>query len=425
MLAAVNVRLLLLLIPLSIARAQQADSTWNQHIDAARVSDPATAHEHLVRALALLHGHPDVYYDLARNAVRLQQPEAAIADLKIITGMGLGWDGLDKDTVLAPLHGRPDFDAILAAMAANQLPIGHAVTVATFDDPDLLTEDVAYDPSTLTYYVTSIRKCEILALVVGKRATTFATTLLSPMAIAIDTGRHTLWATIAAMPQAQGANKADSGHTGVVKYDLTTGRLIGRYDLPYDRKAHALGDMTLDASGNAIVSDGSGGGVYMVRRDAQTGTVPSVLVAPGTFDSPQTPAVAPDGRILVPDYGLGVGVISPITHAVSWIAHADTVAMHGIDGMYLVGHTLYAIQNGAAPERVVRFVLDPSLRRVVDWSVVERATPGLGDPTHGVVIGDDFVFIANSGWDRFADDGHITKPAGDPARLVRVSTKQP
>jgi hypothetical protein len=117
---------------------------------------------------------------------------------------------------------------------------------------------------------------------------------------------------------------------------------------------------------------------------------------------------------------MGVATIDPATHAVSWLAHADTVALNGIDGMYLVGHVLYAIQNGTSPERVTRFVLDPDLRRVVTWSVVERATPGLGDPTHAVVVGNDLIFIANSGWDRFGDDGHITNPKGAPARLEKT-----
>jgi hypothetical protein len=117
---------------------------------------------------------------------------------------------------------------------------------------------------------------------------------------------------------------------------------------------------------------------------------------------------------------MGVATVDPATRTVSWIAHADTVALNGIDGMYLVGHVLYAIQNGTSPERVTRFVLDPDLRRVVDWSVVERATPDLGDPTHGVVVDDQFYFIANSGWDRFGDDGHITKATGTPARLEKT-----
>jgi hypothetical protein len=242
------------------------------------------------------------------------------------------------------------------------------------------------------------------------------------MALVVDAKRRTLWVSIAGMAQAEGHEPADTGRSGVLRYDLTTRKLIAHYDLPVDGPQHVLGDMTLDASGNAIVSDGAGGGVYSIDRERG---VLSALIPPGTFESPQNPAVAPDGRILVADYAMGVATIDPATHAVSWIAHADTVALNGIDGMYLVGHVLYAIQNGTNPERVTRFVLDPDLRRVVTWSVLERATKGLGDPTHGVVVGDQFYFIANSGWDRFADDGHITNRTGTPARLEKTKLDDP
>jgi hypothetical protein len=398
---------------LLVALAQRVDSTYQQHIAAARASTPAVAREHLLRALALLHGHPDVYYMLARNAARLGQPDAAIAYLRTLAAMGLAY-GADHDSVLAPLRARADFAAVIRAMAANRSSVAHARTALSLGDPDLLTEDVAYDPSGHTFYVSSIHRKKILALPEHGQPATFATTTIAPMALVVDTRRRALWATVASV-----FHDADSGRTAVVRYDLATGRLTGRYELPVDGAARALGDMTLDASGNAIASDGTGGGVYIVER--ARGAL-STLVPPGVFDSPQTPAVAPDGRILVADYAYGVAIIDPATHGVSWIAHADTVAMCGIDGMYLIGHVLYAIQNGTTPERVVRFVLAPDLRRVVDWSVVERATPGLGDPTHGVVVGNDFYFIANSGWDRFGDDGRITKPAGTPPRLERVTT---
>jgi hypothetical protein len=400
---------------LLLALFQRPDSTYHDHLAAARASAPAVAREHLLRALALLHGHPDVFYLLARNAAATGQPEAAVGYLRTIAAMGLAYD-TDKDTALAPLRGRADFSAAVAAMAANRKPIGHATTTATLGDPDLLTEDVAYDPVERTFYVSSIHRRKVIAST-GSLWTTFATTPLAPMALVVDARRRTLWVSIAGMAQAEGHEPADSGRSGVLRYDLTTRRQTGHYDLPVDGAQHVLGDMTLDTAGDAIVSDGAGGGVYIVDRRKQT---LSALVPPGTLQSPQNPAVASDGRILVADYAMGVATIDPTTHAVSWIAHADTVAMNGIDGMYLVGHVLYAIQNGTSPERVTRFVLDPDLRRVVDWSVVERATPGLGDPTHGVVVGDQFYFIANSGWDRFADDGHITNPTGKPARLEKT-----
>jgi len=418
MLFAVSGRLVLTLSLLasSIGRAQRADSTYQDHIAAARASAPPAAREHLLRALALLHGHPDVFYLLARNATTMGQPEAAVGYLRTIAAMGLAY-AADSDSTLAPLRTRADFRVVMTAMAANKSPIGHATTVSTLDDPDLLTEDVAYDPADRTYYLSAIHRRKILAIDQHGVFTTFATTALAPMALVVDAKRHTLWASIAGMAQAEGHEPADTGRSGVLRYDLTTRKLIAHYDLPVDGPQHVLGDMTLDASGNAIVSDGAGGGVYRIDRERG---VLSALVPPGTFQSPQNPAVAPDGRIFVADYAMGVATIDPATHAVSWLAHADTVALNGIDGMYLVGHVLYAIQNGTNPERVTRFVLDPDLRRVVTWSVVERATPGLGDPTHAVVVGNDLIFIANSGWDRFGDDGHITNPKGMPARLERT-----
>jgi hypothetical protein len=406
---------------LLLALLQQPDSTYHDHIAAARASAPPVAREHLLRALALLHGHPDVFYLLARNATLMGQPEAAVGYLRTIAAMGLAYRA-DSDSTLAPLRSRADFRAVVAAMAANKSPIGHATTVSTLDDPDLLTEDVAYDPADRTFYLSSIHRRKIVAISADGGRTTFATMPLAPMALVVDAKRRTLWVSIAGMAQAEGHEPADTGRSGVLRYDLTTRKLIAHYDLPVDGPQHVLGDMTLDASGNAIVSDGAGGGVYTIDRERG---VLSALIPPGTFQSPQNPAVAPDGRILVADYAMGVATIDPATHAVSWIAHADTVALNGIDGMYLVGHVLYAIQNGTNPERVTRFVLDPDLRRVVTWSVLERATKGLGDPTHGVVVGDQFYFIANSGWDRFADDGHITNRTGTPARLEKTKLDDP
>ena len=45
------------------------------------------------------------------------------------------------------------------------------------------------------------------------------------------------------------------------------------------------------------------------------------------------------------------------------------------------------------------------MTRVLSETVVERATPTLGDPTHGVIVKGTFYYIANSGWDAIEDDG--------------------
>jgi hypothetical protein len=149
------------------------------------------------------------------------------------------------------------------------------------------------------------------------------------------------------------------------------------------------------------------------------------LVAPGTFKSPQAPVVLADGRILVADYALGLAVVDPRTRRVSWIVHPDSVALSGIDGMVLRGHELYAIQNGVAPERVVRIDLDGAFARVAGLHVIERATARLGEPTHGIIVGNGFYFIANSGWDRFGPDGRMTAQHRGPPAIVRVPLPPP
>jgi hypothetical protein len=83
--------------------------------------------------------------------------------------------------------------------------------------------------------------------------------------------------------------------------------------------------------------------------------------------------------------------------------------LSGIDGLYAAGSTLIATQNGTSPERVVRFALTSLETRVLSELLIERATPTLGDPTHGVVVGDYFYYIANSGWDSLDQHGVAKK----------------
>ena len=50
--------------------------------------------------------------------------------------------------------------------------------------------------------------------------------------------------------------------------------------------------------------------------------------------------------------------------------------------------------------------------------MIERATATLGDPTHGVRVGDAFYYIANSGWDALNPDGSVKPGVTMAASLV-------
>jgi hypothetical protein len=197
------------------------------------------------------------------------------------------------------------------------------------------------------------------------------------------------------MPEGLDYKAADEGKSALLKFSLESGKQLRRYDLPPGGK-HALGDMTLSTSGDAYISDGYGV-VYTVAHDRDN---LEVLVGPGTFRSPQTPALSPDGRrLLVPDYSRGISRVDLATKQSKLVAHPPDLSLGGIDGMYLSGQTLIAIQNGTAPPRIIRMQLDAALTKIEKWDTLEANWKGLGDPTHGVFVAGRFYFIANSGWD--------------------------
>jgi hypothetical protein len=180
-----------------------------------------------------------------------------------------------------------------------------------------------------------------------------------------------------------------------------------------------LGDMTVSPDGAAYVSESLRGAVYVIH--GPSGSL-ETLVPEGTFRSPQTPAMTPDRtRLLIPDYVLGIAIVDLSTRHVTWLGHRRDVALTGIDGLYVSGHALIAVQNGTQPERVIRAELDDGMTRVETSQVLQQNTPGLGDPTHGVVVGRDFQFIANSGWDRVDDSNPAGRllPGASP-RIMRI-----
>jgi sugar lactone lactonase YvrE len=204
----------------------------------------------------------------------------------------------------------------------------------------------------------------------------------------------------------------------VLCFELSSGHLLRRIEGP---PHSAFGDMALTPQGDPIVGDGAGGGVYRVQGDALQ------RLDRGDFISPQTAAMHPDGRhIFVPDYTRGIGVLDLTNKKVTWLGQGGSkpYALGGVDGLYFDHGFLILVQNGASPERVLRLQLDSTLGRIVSEQIIERATPTLGDPTHGVIVGDFFYYIANSGWNQVDDHGVLPPGAAfTAARIMRFRVR--
>ena len=356
-----------------------------------------------------MNGAPDSVLQLMSAEAFAGNVDGALTEFKEYVRMGQANEDVLKLKQFDALRANPQFAPIHKEMTANLTSISRASKACSLGDSTLLPEDIDYDPETKRFYISSVLRKELLTSDMQGNTHLFAE---APdhwpmMALKIDREHRILWATEVALDGFTIVDQKDWGRSAILIYDLKSGKLLHRIEEPIHT---ALGDMTLTQDGDAILSDGDGGGIYRVRRETQQ----IERMDAGDFISPQTAAMLPAGKhIFVPDYARGIGILDLNTKQVTWIPMQGRYALNGIDGLYLDGHTLIATQNGTSPERVIKFKLNDSLTRILSETIIERATPTLGDPTHGVVVRDAFYYIANSGWDTLDEHGS-RKPGATP-----------
>jgi len=383
---------------------------------AARVAGDKQARlEAVLKIRKLVNDAPDGVEASAEAYLQAGDTQKALAALNEFADLGQADEAMvsGRSQRFGALKNLPEYAAILKRFEENRTPVSRAEKVLDLPEADLIAEDVDYDPQSDAFLITSVREKKIVRVARDGKVKDFAA---SPsrwpmMAIKVDAAHKRVWATEVAVDGFTSVPKSEWGRSAVLCFELGTGALRLRIEGP---AKSALGDMVLTPEGDPLVSDGQGGGVYRVKGDQL------LRIDDGDFISPQTPAMHPDGRhVFVPDYVRGIGVLDLETKQVAWLKQGKH-AMNGIDGLYFDHGWLLATQNGDAPERVIRFKLDESLSSIESEEIIERETATLGDPTHGVILGDSFYYVANSGWTEVDDQGEV-KAGGKltPAKLMR------
>ena len=355
------------------------------------------------RLQRMLNGSPRSWLEIARADFHLGNSERSLASVANYVAMQQSLAGVLDSDEFKPLRQLPAFAALEKKSLRNESAILLGKLAFSLSERDFVAEDIDYDHKTKRFFLSSIGKKKAISVDAIGTARDF---VLAPhgwpmMALKIDSRRRLLWVTEVAPKGFAIVPRADWGKSVVLCYSLDDSptKLLQQLDGPPGTE---LGDMVLLPNGDPLLSDSQGGGVYQLHRT----TNQLERIDDGSFLSPQTPALRPDGKhVFIPDYLRGVGVLDLATKHVQWFSMQKRFALSGIDGIYFRGGSLIATQNGTTPERVVRFQLDSSLARIVSSCDIERGTRNLGDPTHGVVIGNEFYYIANSGWDTLADDG--------------------
>jgi hypothetical protein len=196
---------------------------------------------------------------------------------------------------------------------------------------------------------------------------------------------------------------ATRGQGGVFRYDLRTGALIRKYIVGWAMAPRCFNDLAFSPDGSVYLSSGPNG-IYRVTPHATRAELfsehPSFI---------NGIAASNDGRHLFLGDMRGAQVMDIATRTVRPIGVPAGETLAGIDGLYVRGSTLVAVQNGlrSRPARVIQAELTPSLDAVTCLAVLDRNRPEFDIPTTGVLVGQDLYYVASSQLRRFNADKTI------------------
>ena len=104
-------------------------------------------------------------------------------------------------------------------------------------------------------------------------------------------------------------------------------------------------------------------------------------------------------------------MIDAETGEVSRLAADSPMLLDGIDGLWLHGGELIAIQNGMSPKRIIGLRLSEDGNRIVSLRVLEQANPAWTEPLGGDIHDGALYYIGNGSWDLFEEGGTLREGA--------------
>jgi hypothetical protein len=403
-------------LPSSFAQGEQAHD-YRYYVEQAtktyKEKNYSAYLENMKQALEFRPNHPRLMYNLAGAYALVGNKGEALTWLKRVAEMGLIYRA-SEDGDFDSLKDSPEFKAILKRFEASKAPINHSSTAFTIPEKGLITEGIAYDPSSETFYISSVHKRKILS--VGKKGVqVFATErdgLWSVLGMKVDAGRRRLWVTSAAIPQMENYSEEEGGRAAILKFDLDSGKLLKKYLLPGRPEQHVLGDLAINSDGDVFATDSVTPALYRIdhRKDEL-----EVFIKGEPFVSMQGLDFSEDEhRLFVADYARGVFVIDLRTGKYFSLAPALNSTLLGIDGLYFYKGSLVGTQNGTNPQRIIRLHLSKDYRSVEQFEILEANHPLFDEVTLGVRVKDTFYYIANSQWGAVNDKGELA-----PAEKLR------
>lgn len=358
-------------------------------------------------------GYPGALFNLAYAKTLNGDNEDALDILNYLVDQGVDYGVADIEE-LAALQELPGWTEYSNAVAKINEPVGEATVAYQFGAGDFVPEGIVVDGGSVL--IGSIHRGYIERL--GDDPATISDPAqgghwsVFGMRFGPEGG---LWYVSAAVPQYADVSEISQGLTGLFRLDLDSGKTTVRAVLPRKDEDQVLGDLIFTDDDTIYTTESLTGALYRYSISDHQFTQ---VIPPGQLRSMQGLVLDESGDYLyLSDYVGGLFRVALDNYSVERVEASPGINLFGIDGLYRHGNKLIAIQNGIQPSRVVAFALGADGISVTDAKVLARNLPEFDEPTLGTIAGDEFLFVANSHWNRFDRDGKLEPDLEGPIIL--------
>jgi sugar lactone lactonase YvrE len=295
-------------------------------------------------------------------------------------------------------------------------------TVAVYlPEKDLLPESIAFDIKDGSFYAGSTRKGKIVRVGRNGNASDFITArqdgLWQVIGIKIHPLRRVLWACSYDGENLEGFQAGNGRAAGVFCFNLDTGKLIRKWVLETPGEVHAFNDLVLTRGNDAYITHMfDEASVYRISDKTRA---LEVFARPEGMKDPNGITISPDEKTLFVADERGITAIDREKGTARRLAAAPDDPLGGIDGLYWHEGSLIAVHLAS----VRRHRLDDARTRVIATQVLEADHPLFDVPTTGVLVGDDFFFIANAQFGAVQPDGSLLAEKLTESAILKLTLR--
>jgi hypothetical protein len=278
---------------------------------------------------------------------------------------------------------------------------------AALGERDLIPEGISFDPKMDSFLLGSIQQSKVVRVsrdgVVSQLVAPRSGGLDEVLGLKADVQRRWLW--VASV-------SPKDGSSAIVRFDLDTGRVLGRHQLHTTGANSSFNDLCL-AEDRVFATETAGGILYEIEPEQD---LPRALSAPGRLWYPN--GIACDRGLVWVSDAFSLHAFELRTMQLYEIVGDGQFSGAGMDGLVVAGDRLVGVQNSFGAGRIIELTVDFEHKRITAGRLLEGWRPEFGVPTTGVVVDGAFHYIANSQFPLRSREGAL--PAAKDLRDVLI-----